>query len=133
MEREREREKKKKERSFLVWPRSQVKSPQLRTQSCLMLLYVHRDHEDYNLGRGAQDGHLDSHTAPGLCPVHVQCCLTSTKTVRTIRDGAQDGFLDFHTALTLLPSLVLLCIHRNRNDYKGRVCPGRPPRLSHNS
>ena len=27
-----------------------------------MLLYVHRDHKDYN-----QDGHLDFHTVPELC------------------------------------------------------------------
>ena len=34
---------------------------------------------DYR-GRGAQDGHLDFHT------VQIQCCFTSTETVRTIRD-----------------------------------------------
>ena len=31
-----------------------------------VLLYVHRDHKDYQ-GRGAQDVHLDFHTAPELC------------------------------------------------------------------
>ena len=31
-----------------------------------MLLYVHRDNEDYQ-GLGAQDSHLDFHTAPELC------------------------------------------------------------------
>ena len=31
----------------------------------LTLLYVHTDHEDC-LGREAQDGHLDFHTAPEL-------------------------------------------------------------------
>ena len=30
-----------------------------------MLLYAHRDHKDY-YGRGAQDNHLDFHTAPEL-------------------------------------------------------------------
>ena len=30
-----------------------------------VLLYVYRDHTDC-LGRGAQDGHLDFHTAPEL-------------------------------------------------------------------
>ena len=30
-----------------------------------MLLYVHRNHKAYS-GRGAQDGHLDFHTAPEL-------------------------------------------------------------------
>ena len=29
--------------------------------------------------------------------VQVQCCFTSTETVRTVRDG-QDGHLNFHTA-----------------------------------
>ena len=32
-----------------------------------MLLHVHRDCKDYE-GRGAQDGHLDFHTAPDLWP-----------------------------------------------------------------
>ena len=48
-----------------------------------MLLYVHRDRTDY-LGLGAQDGHLDFHTAPDL---QVQGCFTSTETIRIIRDG----------------------------------------------
>ena len=38
-----------------------------------MLLDVHRDHK----GRGAQDGHLDFHTA---------CRFTSTDTIRTVRN-----------------------------------------------
>ena len=40
-------------------------------------------------GRGAQDVHLDFHTAPDLCQegVSFQCCFTSTENVRTIRDG----------------------------------------------
>ena len=52
-----------------------------------MLLHVHTDHEDCNLGREAQDRHLDFHTAPELClctEVRVQCCFTSTCTRRTI-------------------------------------------------
>ena len=36
-----------------------------------MLLHVHRDRRDYKgreaQGRGAQDGHLDFHTAPEFC------------------------------------------------------------------
>ena len=31
-----------------------------------LLLYVHRDRTDY-VERGAEDVHLDSHTAPELC------------------------------------------------------------------
>ena len=31
--------------------------------SSLVLLYVHRDHKDYQ-GLGAEDGHLDFQTAP---------------------------------------------------------------------
>ena len=31
-----------------------------------MLLYVHRDHKDYQGRPGAQDGRLDFHTAPEL-------------------------------------------------------------------
>ena len=45
-----------------------------------------------SLGRIAQDGHLDSHTAPELC-------FTSTETTRLIGDrGAKDGHFDFHTS-----------------------------------
>ena len=40
------------------------------------------------LGTGAQDGQLDSHTAPGLWDTTVQCCFTSTETIRLIRDGS---------------------------------------------
>ena len=43
------------------------------------------------LGTGAQDGHLDFHTAHELC-------FTSTETVGLLGTGAQDGHLDFHTA-----------------------------------
>ena len=49
---------------------------------------TYRDHNDYE-GRAAQDGHLDFHTAPELwmdCSF-VQCCFTSTETIRTIGDG----------------------------------------------
>ena len=57
---------------------------------------------DY-LGRGAQDGRFDFHTAPELCQslVLLKCCFTSTETRkrRFIRNGS----------------------------------PGRPPRLSHSS
>ena len=34
-----------------------------RSSSSSVLLYVHRDHKDYQ-GREAQDGHLEFHTAP---------------------------------------------------------------------
>ena len=34
-------------------------------RSSTVLLYVHRDRTDYQ-GRGAQDGHLDFHTAPEI-------------------------------------------------------------------
>ena len=42
-------------------------SPTWRTPFLVsVLLYVHRNHQAY-YGRGAQDGHLDIHTAPELC------------------------------------------------------------------
>ena len=54
------------------------------------------------LGTGAQDVHLDFHTAPELCRgqliVMIKCCSTSTETVGLLEAGAQDGHLDFHTA-----------------------------------
>ena len=55
-------------------------------------LYVHGSQKARYWGRTAQDGHLDSHTAPELC-------FTSTETVGLLGTGAaQDVHLDFHTA-----------------------------------
>ena len=45
-------------------------SPNSNTFS--MLFYVQKDHKDY-LGRGAQDGHLDFHTALELCKYKYWC------------------------------------------------------------
>ena len=56
------------------------------------------------LGTGAQDVHLDFHTAPELCILLVECCFTSTETVGLLGTGAQDGHLDFHAAPELLCS-----------------------------
>ena len=50
----------------LAAARNQCSSP--------VLLYVHRDHKDYS-GRGAQDGHLDFHTAPELCKTMLSAAL----------------------------------------------------------
>ena len=57
-----------------------------------VLLCVHRDRADY-LGRGAQVGHLDFHTAQELCFHRWKTCrgkLTSTKTI-LIRGGGGGG------------------------------------------
>ena len=66
-----------------------------------MLLYVHRDHKDYYC-QGAQDGHLDFHTALPKLLLLLKCCFTSTETVGLLGAGAQDVHLDFHTAPELL-------------------------------
>ena len=69
---------------------------------------------------GAQDVHLDFHTAPELCRVCVQCCFTSTETVGTIRDvqDAQDVHLLFHTD----PDLCCFVFkdRRRKRDRKGK-------------
>ena len=59
-----------------------------RSRSSSMLLYVHRDCTDY-YGRGTKDVHLHFHTvlSSDSLSVQVQCCFTSTETVRTITDG----------------------------------------------
>ena len=46
-----------------------------------------------SLGRTAQDVHLDSHTAPELCPgwTLLSWCLTSTEARWPIRDGDRVG------------------------------------------
>ena len=62
------------------------------------------------LETGAQDGHLDFHTAPEFCLglqswLLAECCFTSTETVGLLVTGAQDGHLDFHTAPELCAKL----------------------------
>ena len=86
------------------------------------------------LGTGAQDGHLDFHTAPELCCQRlVECCFTSTEIVGLLGTGAQDGHLDFHTALQPTVKVeVLLYVHRNLRLIRDG-CPGRPPGLSDSS
>ena len=58
-----------------------------------------------SLQRTAQDGHLDSHTAPEptlgayrWLVGWLKCCFTSTETVGLLGTGAQDVHLDFYTA-----------------------------------
>ena len=79
-----------------------------------MLLHVHIDHKDYNLGRGAQDGHLDVHTQL-LSVGSLHPCSSSLNSELELyvhggyKDywgrGAQDGHLDFHTQLLSVGSL----------------------------
>jgi len=58
-----------------------------------------RDHKDYQLGTGVQDGHLDFHTAPEL--------LTSLQLLSNfISLGRADIFFS-----------VLLYVHRNHQAY----------------
>ena len=59
------------------------------------------------LGTGAQDSHLDFHTAPELWEMvgWLKCCFTSTETVGLLGTGAQDGHLDFHTVPELCCTL----------------------------
>ena len=106
-------------------------------RSSSVLLYVHSDHNDY-LGRGgAQDGHLDFHTAPELWKrLPVQCSFPSTETIRFIRDGeprtATSTFTqllnsgrDFQFSVPFRP--------QKPSGLLGTGSPGRPPRLSHSS
>ena len=55
-----------------------------------------------------------------LCSFQVQCCFTSTETIRTINllgtGGAQGGHLDFHTPPELW-LLFVLNFHRNHKAY----------------
>ena len=54
--------------------------------SSFTVLQVHRNRKAYD-GVGAQDGHLDFHTAPELsAPLFLSWCFSSTKNVRLIRD-----------------------------------------------
>ena len=44
---------------------TQLLSSDFSVTFSVVLLYVHRDHKDY-YGQGAQDSHLNFHTAPEL-------------------------------------------------------------------
>ena len=73
----------------------------------LMQLYPHRDRTDYQ-GCGALDGHLDFHT--------VQCCFTSTETIRTIRDGEPRTATSTFTQL--LSSEIVQCCFTSTETIK---------------
>ena len=66
--------------------------------SSSLLLYVHRDHKDYE-GRGAQDGHLDFHVARSLnCGLLLlSWCFTSTETVRRMEAGEEGDYIPIAT------------------------------------
>ena len=55
-----------------------------------------------SLGRTAQDGHLDSYTAPELWETNAEAwfniALRPRKPEGSLGGTAQDGHLDFHTA-----------------------------------
>ena len=58
----------------------------------------------------------------------VQCCFTSTETVRTIRDGDSEPRTSTSTFTQLLSSVLWVCsmllyVHRDRTDYQGRGEP----------
>ena len=61
----------------------------------LVLLYIDRNHQAY-WGRGAQDSHLDFHTAPELHLFSV--ALRSQRPYGVLWMGGPGRHLDFHTA-----------------------------------
>ena len=63
-----------------------------------MLLYVHRDRADYKGRPGAQDGHLDFHTAPEFVRSVLLYVHRDRYKDYKGRPGAQNGHFDFHTA-----------------------------------
>ena len=79
-------------------------TPLLFRFSVSVLLYVHGDHKAYQ-GRGSRDGHLDFQTMCYmiLCSV----ILTSTETIRTVRDGDPRTAISIFTQL--LSGSVILC------------------------
>ena len=148
--------------------------PQLLSSECSggsrsMLLYVHRDHNYGLLGTGSRgqpprltfsqllSSHTDIHRYLLLASVALayqnclfQCCLTSTETIRFIKDGeprmAASTFsqlLSSHTDMRrylLLASVALAyqnclfqcCLTSTETIRQlGTGSPGRPPRLSH--
>ena len=99
--------------TFRLKPRRLKGRPQERYKHVILLflqtsLYDHRQRPYGLLGTGAQDGHLDFHTVPELCDTTVQCCFTSTETVRTIKDGesrtATSTFTQFLNSERRVPS-----------------------------
>ena len=95
-------------------------SPWALVVPCSLLLYVHRDHKD-SQGWGAQDCHLDFHTAPELWWFLVHCCFMSIETIRTIRDGEPrlPPWLSHSPWALVVPCSLLLYVHRDHKDYQG--------------
>ena len=73
-----------------IWQPRTGRPPRLSHSSCssAVLLYVHRNNTDYLGYMGAQDVLLEfaQFLISDLTTVQVQCCFTSTETIRTIWD-----------------------------------------------
>ena len=81
-------------------------------------LYVHRDDKDYSVGTGSPG------RPPRLSHSTVQCCLTSTETMRTIFNVAtesirtvRDGEPRTSTSTFTQLRSMLPYIHRDDKDY----------------
>ena len=83
-----------------------------------MLLYVHRGHRDGEPRMVTQTFTL----LLRYCDATVQCCFTSTETIRTVRDGeprtATSAFAQFLSSdiESGSSSSMLLYVHRDRTD-----------------
>ena len=85
------------------------------------------------LGTGAQDGHLDFHTAPELWVVKLKCCFTSTETVGLLGTGAQDGHRDFTQLLSSVQLLAVGWINIHHRDLLTRRCSHAQDRMASHS
>ena len=62
-------------------------------------IQVYKNTDEYNVELNVVGCPVDIlGTNCDQCVSMVQCCFTSTETIRLVRTGVQDGHLDFHTA-----------------------------------
>ena len=83
-----------------------------------ILVHVHRNQKDY-LGRGAQDVHLDFHTAPELCAELVRVFSVALRPQRSY-GLLRTSTSSFHTAPGISPCL---------SSSNVALCPQRPSGL----
>ena len=94
--------------------------PRLSRSFSSVWLYIHRDLADYK-GRGAQDVHLDFHTA------FLQCGFTSTETIQSTKDGEPRTFTSTFTQLlssdwAVIDSIRKAC-HPQPTNTPSRIVP----------
>ena len=115
-----------------LWRNAQKDALMNVVQSSL-LLYVHRDRRDYWGREGLGRPPRLSHSSWPLCCPLVQCCFTSTETVRTVRDGEPRTSTSTFTQLLSTGAILVQVQSRFTSTETVRTIRDREPRTATSS